>query len=62
MEQNKSQAPADQIFTRSNNSKVLHRNVGQIIGQYWGGPYTDSTRTDRVDVLNAQKDWITWYR
>jgi len=49
MEQNKSQAPADQIFTRSNNSKVLHRNVGQIIGQYWGRAWT-------VDILNAQNE------
>jgi len=55
MEQNKSQAPADQIFTRSNNSKVLHRNVGQIIGQYWGQARTLDSRTVTVDILNAQK-------
>ena len=54
MEQNKSQAPADQIFTRSNNSKVLHRNVGQIIGQY-RRTVLGRARTDRVDILNAQK-------
>ena len=41
MEQNKSQAPADQIFTRSNNSKVLHRNVGQFTQQL-----SDSTIED----------------